>query len=87
MGLYKKELEIDNKRTVAENENAVRKAELDVELQKKKMELRAGKDTYENDISIAKEADIKNLQAVQFDSRKVDVGNDLALDKMKFNQN
>lgn len=82
--LYKKRLGFEQMNTIASNEKSIKTAELDLDYQKKRLEFNAGKDTYENNLAIEKEADIKSLKNVKFEGQKIDVKNDLALDKMRF---
>jgi len=48
---------IDKQKEEANNEKKIKEAELDVNLQKKRMELKAEKEKYENQLAIAKEAE------------------------------
>jgi len=59
---------------------------LDINLEKKKMELRAGKEKYENQLAVAKEAEQRKLKQARYDTQKVDVENALELEKMRKEQ-
>lgn len=48
----------------------IRTAELDLDFSKKKMEFYAGQDTYQTELDIAEEVDIKNLKDVEFKGKK-----------------
>jgi len=50
------------------------------------MEFNAGKSTYETELDIAKESDVRNLKQVEYAGRKQDVTNLLVLDTMRFKQ-
>lgn len=50
------------------------------------MELRAEKEKYENQLTVAKEAEQRKLKQVQYETRKVEVENSLELERMKKEQ-
>jgi hypothetical protein len=46
---------------------------LDSNLIKKRFELQAEKEKYENQLSIAREAEMRKLKKVQFETRKIEM--------------
>jgi len=78
--IYKKQLDLDEKKGEARNDTLVNQAECSLKLSKKRLEFNADKNTFQNALDIAKEEDKLNLKKVMFEGKKIDVQNDLKLD-------
>jgi len=64
--IYKEELKLKEGKETAENQKEIREAQAQLEVDKKKIQMRADKDKYSNEIAIQNVAESLKLNAAKF---------------------